>query len=51
VRLSNDYCVARARLVTGRAFAAVQADAWLREAGTEVGAIAPIALQWLRRAA
>ena len=43
-------CAAPARLVTGRALAAVRADAWRREAGAEVGAIGPMVLRWLRTA-
>ena len=44
-------CAAPARLVTGRALAAVQADAWLREAEADVGATSPTVLRWLRKAA
>jgi hypothetical protein len=43
-------CAAPARLVTGRVLAALQADAWLREAGAELGAIGPTVLRWVRRA-
>jgi hypothetical protein len=43
-------CAARARLVTGRALAAVRADARLREVEADAGAIGPTVLRWLRRA-
>ena len=44
-------CAAPARLVTGRALAGVQVDAWLREAGADVGATPPTVLRWLREVA
>ena len=57
VRLVDRYgvvdvmCAAPARLVTGWALAAVQADAWLREAGADVGGTPPTVLRGLRKAA
>ena len=40
-------CAAPARLVTGPALAAVQAEAWLREAKADVGATPPTVLRRL----
>jgi hypothetical protein len=41
-------CAASARLVTARALAAVQADAWLRDAEANAGARPLTVLRWLR---